>query len=108
MVKIIDYQKKENAKTRETYSILVLEGSPEVAISKSSGKPYITAKRVSVPCALPEVSAKALIGTELEGTIEKVSCTPFEVKLASGKKVKISTAFQYIPAEEDNSKMAAQ
>jgi hypothetical protein len=32
MVKVIDYQKKENAKTKEIYSILILEGRPEVAI----------------------------------------------------------------------------
>ena len=93
MVKVIEFQKKENAK-KESYSVLVLQGEPEVQISKSSGKPYLTAKKASIPCALDETSAKALIGSELEGSIERVACTPFEVKLATGKKVKITTAFQ--------------
>lgn len=108
MVKVIDYQQKENPKTKETYSVLVLQGEPEVAISKSSGKPYLTAKRTSIPCALDETSAKALIGSELEGSIERVACTPFEVKLATGKKVKITTAFQFIPLEQPNEKEVAQ
>jgi hypothetical protein len=97
MVKVIDYQKKENTKTNLSYSVLVLQGEPEVLISKSSGKPYLTAKKACIPCALDETSAKALIGSELEGSIERVACTPFEVKLATGKKVKITTVFQFIP-----------
>jgi hypothetical protein len=108
MVKVIDFQKKENSKTKETYSVLILQGEPEVLISKSSGKPYVTAKRTSIPCALDETSAKALIGSELEGSIERVSCTPFEVKLATGKKVKISSAFQYLPPVTSNDKEVAQ
>ena len=108
MVKVIDFQTKENPKTKESYSVLVLQGEPEVQISKSSGKAYITAKRASVPCALDETSAKALIGHELEGSIERVACTPFEVKLATGKKVKISTAFQYMPPALVNEKEVPQ
>lgn len=108
MVKVIDYQLKENAKTKMTYSVLVLQGEPEVLISKSSQKPYISARRTSIPCALDESSARALIGSELEGSIERVACTPFEVKLATGKKVKISTAFQFIPAELTSEKEVAQ
>ena len=108
MVKVIDYQKKENPKTKEIYSTLVLQADPEVLISKSSGKAYITAKRASVPCALDETSAKALIGSELEGSIERVACTPFEVKLATGKKVKINTAFQFIPPALSSEKEVPQ
>jgi hypothetical protein len=44
--------------------------------------------------------AKSLIGQTLPGSIEKVACTPFEVKLPTGKKVKISEKFQYFPEKE--------
>jgi hypothetical protein len=108
MVKVIDYQQKENPKTKTSYAVLVLQGDPEVLISKSSGKPYLTAKRTSIPCTLDETSAKALIGSELEGSIERVACTPFEVKLATGKKVKITTAFQFVPPEPVHEKEFAQ
>jgi len=104
MVQIVAFEKKENSRTKESYSVLVLQGDPEVLISKSSGRPYISAKKTTIPCALEENQAHALIGKELPGSIERVSCTPFEVKLATGKKVKISTAFQYLPAEKASEK----
>src|SRR5450759_1025234 len=108
MVQIIAFEKKENSRTKETYSVLVLQGEPEVLISKSSGRPYISAKKTTIPCALEEKQAQALIGKELPGSISRVACTPFELKLATGKKVKISTAFQYLPPETVNDKEVAQ
>jgi hypothetical protein len=108
MVQIIGYEKKENSRTRESYSILILSGEPEVQISKTSGRPYISARKTTIPVALEEKQAQALIGKELPGSIERVSCKPFEVKLASGKRVKISTAFQYVHPEQINEKEVAQ
>lgn len=108
MVQIIGFEKKKNEKTKASYSVLILSGDPEVMISKSSGRPYVSVRKTSIPCALDENQAQALIGKELPGSIERVSCTPFEVKLATGKKVKISTAFQYLPAETANDKEVAQ
>src|SRR5664280_1963841 len=98
MVQIIGFEKKQS-KSKESYAVLILAAEPEVMISKSSGRPYISAKKTTIPCALEENQAQALIGKELPGSIERVACTPFEVKLANGKKVKISTAFQFLPTE---------
>jgi hypothetical protein len=108
MVQIIGFEKKKNEKTKESYSVLILSGEPEVMISKSSGRPYVSARKTTIPCALEENQAQALIGKELPGSIERVSCTPFEVKLANGKKVKISTAFQFLPTESVNDKEVVQ
>lgn len=108
MVQIVAFQKKENSLTKESYSVLVLQGDPEVLISKSSGRPYISAKKTTIPCALEENQAQALIGKELPGSIERVSCTPFQLTLATGKKVKISSAYQFIPLEMDVKKEVAQ
>src|ERR1035437_7285151 len=108
MVQIIAFQKKENSRTKESYSVLVLQGEPEVLISKTSGRPYISARKTTIPCALEENQAQALLGKESPGTIERVSVTPFQLTLASGKKVKISSAFQYMPPEMVNEKEVAQ
>ncbi len=108
MVQIIAFEKKENSRTKETYSVLVLQGDPEVLISKTSKRPYIACRRATVPCALEENQAQALIGKELPGSIERVSCAPFDVKLATGKKVKVSSVFQYIVPETVNEKEVAQ
>ena len=108
MVQIIGFEKKQNAKTLESYAVLIVAGQPEIQISKSSGRPYITSRRTSIPCALEENQAQALIGKELPGTIERVSCAPFQLTLASGKKVKISSAFQYMPPDQASEKEEAQ
>jgi hypothetical protein len=107
MVQIIGFEKKQS-KSKESYAVLILAAEPEVMISKSSGRPYISARKTTIPCALEENQAQALIGKELPGSIERVACTPFEVKLATGKKVRISTAYQFLPAETINEKEVAQ
>jgi hypothetical protein len=108
MVQIIGFEKKQNEKTKESYSVLVLAGDPVILISKSSGRPYVSVRKTTIPCALEDSQAKALIGKELPGSIQKISVKPFEVKLATGKKVKISTAFQYMPPEQVNEKDVTQ
>lgn len=107
MVQIIGFEKKQS-KSKESYAVLILQGEPEVLISKTSGRPYISARKTTIPCALEDNQAQALIGKELPGSIERVSCTPFEVKLATGKKVKISSAYQFIPSELVSEKEVVQ
>ena len=107
MVQIIGFEKKQS-KNKESYAVLILAGEPEVMISKSSGRPYISAKKTTIPCALEENQAQALIGKELPGSIERVSCTPFQLTLANGKKLKINSAFQYMPPEMVNDKEITQ
>jgi hypothetical protein len=97
MVTIIGLEKKTNLKTKESYLVLLVQGSAEVLTSKASGRAYISSRRASVPCALSDVQAKALVGQTLAGSIEKVACTPFEVKLPTGKRLKISETYQFQP-----------
>jgi len=99
MVKIIDAQTRVNSKTKEEYNVIVLLGDVQVLNSKSSGKFYLTAKRVTLPTTLDQNQAKELVGTTLPGVIEKVDCPEYEIKMPnSNKKVKITHTFQYSPA----------
>jgi hypothetical protein len=107
MVTIIGLEKKTNLKTKESYLVLLVQGSAEVLTSKTSGRAYISSRRASVPCTLSDVQAKALIGQMLPGSIEKVECTPFEVKLPTGKKLKITETYQFQPDPEKVEKVLA-
>ena len=99
MVKIIDALTRVNAKTKEEYQVVVLLGNVEILRSKSNSKPYLSAKRVTLPTTLNQEQAKELIGTTLPGDIEKVDCPEYEIKMpGSNKKVKINHTFQYAPA----------
>src|SRR5665647_3692097 len=99
-VTIIGLEKKKNLKSQEIYSVLVLQGNAEVLKSKVTSRPYVSARKTTIPCALDDVLAKSLIGQTLQGSIEKVACTPFEVKLPTGKKIKITEKFQYFPEKD--------
>src|SRR5664280_195396 len=99
-VKIIGLERKTNLKTNEPYTVLVLQGNAIVLQSKATSRPYVSARKTTIPCALDDVLAKSLIGQTLPGSIEKVACTPFEVKLSNGKKLKVSEKYQFQPDPE--------
>jgi hypothetical protein len=85
--------------------VLLLQGSIDVVKSNTTGKQYITAHKVSMVCTLDQDSCKEQIGTKLPGSIEKVSCAPYEFMIPqSGEKVMLNYTYQYnaenVSAEE--------
>ena len=46
--------------------------------SKKTGMYYGTAKKASIPSTFDEETCKSLIGQELDGTIERIECEPYE------------------------------
>jgi len=95
MVTIIDFKKRKNAEGKE-FAVLILQGEIETVRSKTTNRPYITARKTSVPTTLDEVFAKNLVGQELPGTIERIECDPYEfVNPETGKKVKLDFTYQY-------------
>ena len=104
MVKIIGTETKVNPKTKEQYNLIVLLGNVEILKSKSTGKPYLTAKKVTMPTTLTSQQAEELVGTSLAGDIKKVDCPEYEIKMpGSKKKVRISHTFQFAPSTSDES-----
>ena len=97
MVTIVAVSKKTSLKTKEEFTVLHLQGSPEVLKSKTSGKPYLSARKATLPCTLEFNYAKSLIGSTLNGSIELVGCKEYEIVLPTGKKLKINRSFQYNP-----------
>jgi hypothetical protein len=61
MVTIVGLEKRKSADGKE-FNVISLHGSVVVAISKATGKPYLTARKSSIPCTFDEVLAKSLIG----------------------------------------------
>ena len=73
-----------------------LLGSIEVAISKATGKPYLTARKTSIPCTFDEVMAKNLIGQTLPGEIEKMEVEEYEFLVpGTKKKIKLTHSYRY-------------
>jgi hypothetical protein len=95
MVTIVDFEKRKN-NLDEEFNVLILQGGIETVISKQTGKPYITARKTSIPCTFGDEFAKNLIGNELPGSIEKIECDPYEYMVPdTGEVINLTHTYQY-------------
>jgi hypothetical protein len=98
MVTIVGLEKRTNKAKKEDFNVLVLQGAIEVVVSKTTGRPYITARKTSIPCTFDEKLAQNLIGSALPGTIERKECDPYEFIIPNTKKkITLTHTFQYSP-----------
>ena len=80
------------------FNVILLQGKLEVAKSKITGKPYLTARKASVQFTFSMEYAKSLIGTELPGEIERYECMEYEFQIpGKKKKIKLNHMFRYDP-----------
>ena len=77
MVRIIDYATRMNREGEPFLALIVQDGITLVK-SKETGLYYATAKKASVPSTFDEATCKSLIGQELDGSIERMECEPYE------------------------------
>jgi hypothetical protein len=64
MVTLIGAELRKNLKG-EDFTVLILQGGLEIVTSQKSGKPYATARRVSIPATFDLSTAKRMTGKEL-------------------------------------------
>lgn len=87
---------KRQTKAGKEFLVMILQGDIEIAISKDTGKPYLTARKTSIPCTFDEGIAKSLIGHQLPGGIERVEVKAYEFTVPStGKKIKLTHSYLY-------------
>jgi len=77
MVKIIDYKTRMSAEG-EPFLALIDQGGISLVKSRETGLYYAAAKRTSIPCTFDEQTCQSLIDQELEGTVERVECEPYQ------------------------------
>jgi len=95
MVTIVGLEKRKSADGKE-FNVMSLQGSVVVAISKTTGKPYLTARKSSIPCTFDEVLAKSLIGQSLPGEIERIEVDEYEFTVpGTKKKIKLNHSYRY-------------
>ena len=94
MVTIVGLEKK--AADGKEFNVISLQGSVVVAISKATGKPYLTARKSSIPCTFDEVLAKSLVGQSLPGEIERIEVDEYEFLVpGTKKKIKLNHSCRY-------------
>ena len=96
MVTIVGVE--ERGSEAGSFNVIVLQGKIEVARSQNTGLPYLTARRTSIPFTFDVEQARALIGTELSGEIERYECEEYEFQLpGKKKKIKLNHKYRYDP-----------
>lgn len=102
MVRIIDYKMRTSEDGKEFFT-LEIQGGIEMVLSQSTGNFYATARKSSITTTFNELTCKALIGTEMPGSVEKQACEPFEYTIEdTGEVIQLSHKYGYVP--ENNTK----
>jgi len=95
MVTVIGVEKRIATSGKE-FNVILLQSDVEIVVSKETGRPYLTARKTSIPCTFEESIAKTLIGRQLPGGIERVEVEEYDFIIPStGKKIKLSHSYQY-------------
>ncbi len=99
MVTVKNYHVRQKD-SGENYISLELEGDVTFVQSQNTGRFYAAAKHCFMYAAMDEKTAKALVGTQMPGSIERVACDPYEYTIPDTGEVKIlSYTNEYRPAE---------
>ncbi len=99
MVKIISHRVLENNEGKSFVS-LQLQGGLEPIQSQQTGRFYLTAKTCFIASTFDEKTAKALVGSEMPGRIERVYCDPYEYTIRETReKVSLNHRYEYQPED---------
>lgn len=100
MVRIINFSERI-ADDGRTFFTLEVQGGVEMIRSKS-GSFYATAKKASIPSTFDGETCQALIGTELQGSVQKQECEPYEYTIRdTGEVIELSHRYVYVPEENE-------
>lgn len=96
MVRIINFQKRQTEDGKEFF-VLELQGGIEMVKSAQTGKFYVTARKATISSTFDEMSCQALIGTEIPGKVEKVSCEPYDYVIKeTGETITLTHTYEYL------------
>lgn len=99
MLTITDYKIAESKQGKEFVS-LTLTGGLEFVQSQETGNFYAKGMKCRIPSTLDETSAKALLGTQVPGRIERIGCESYDYTIKeTGEVIKLAHTYVYLPEE---------
>ena len=105
MLKIIGYKQRQN-ENGEIFNALLVQGGVEMVKSENTGQFYATARKSSMISTFDEATCKALVGTDLPGSIKKENCAPYEYTIkTTGEVIQLKHKYVYYPEVKDESEI---
>ncbi|ANF49963.1 hypothetical protein A0O34_05220 [Chryseobacterium glaciei] len=100
MVTIINYKQRQKEDGTSFY-ILEVQGGIEMVMSQTTNQFYATSKKASITSTFDELTCQALIGTQMQGSIIKQECEPYEYTVKdTGEVILLNHRFMYSPQEQ--------
>ncbi|SDS49003.1 hypothetical protein [Winogradskyella sediminis] len=100
MVKIVDFKTYQTEDGKD-FCTLIVQGGVEAVKSQETERTYLTARTARVACTFNEITCKSLIGTDLNGEIQKVEVEPYEYTIKeTGEVITLSHRYEYIDEQE--------
>lgn len=102
MTRIVNYKKRQVEDGREFFA-LEITGGIEMVMSNATGQFYATAKKAYIASTFDEETCKALVGSEMPGSIIKAECEPYEYTIRdTGEVITLNYRYVYLPEEMQN------
>lgn len=99
MVTITNFKERQR-EDGTTFFVLEVQGGIEMVKSQQTGNLYATAKKATLPSTFDEVTCKGLIGTQMQGSIQKVECEPYEyIVKDTGEVLLLNHRYTYVQEE---------
>lgn len=89
MVTITNYKVVETEEG-DSYIRLILTGDISMVKSVQTGNFYATTRRCSISSTFDENTAKLMLGKQMQGSIVKEDCDPYEYELDGGEIIELS------------------
>lgn len=107
MVRIINYSQRVSDDGKTFFSLEV-QGGIET-IKSRTGNLYVTARKASIPSTFNEETCKALIGSELEGRVEKQQCSPYAYEIKeTGETIELAHQYVFVPENIEETRPSQQ
>ncbi|NDI98726.1 hypothetical protein GWA97_06530 [Flavobacterium sp. LaA7.5] len=102
MVRIVNYKQRQ-AEDGKEFFVLEITGGIEMVMSNSTGQFYATAKKAYLASTFDEETCKALVGSEMPGSIIKAECEPYEYTIRdTGEVITLNYRYVYLPEQMGN------
>ncbi len=100
MVTVINYKERQK-EDGTTFYVLEVQGGIEMIKSKATGNFYATAKKANVSSTFDEAICQGLIGAQMDGSIKKKDCEPYEYTVKeTGEVIELTHRYVFLPPEE--------
>lgn len=102
MVTISSYEIRQGKD--DDFFVLILQGDVEFVTSQTTGMPYATARKATIPATFDEAACKNLIGKQMPGSIVKMAVDDYEYTIPETNEIVILD-YRYVYSPEENRSM---